>query len=447
MNRKGFLAVFAFAAVATGTAQLSPTINQLVREIQALQARNVVVNGSSDPPSRISYSHVFTHNFFRGATGTEVGALQQFLYQRGFSITGTEQKNLRFGLATEKALTAFQKANHLSPSGFLDAKTRNYINPQRAPMAIVASSSNAIFAYPHATTQIDDQMVLGTVRENPGHIAIFTDPGNLRAVLATTTPGYINLSAVVRDDSRGKLYFIATQADTGHLAILSVDPATLAWHPVFDFKPPTPIDIGFPTLDTDGSYVYVATQSTPPFLLKIKIADWSLVTLDVVPDVPGGFHSSALAMFPGRTEWYVVSFSIPTTIFKVNVSDFSYQKTILPGSGDITNEIYFRPVGNDGGLLYLPSETAFGLEVVDTKTMASVRYVTPPSYGVFSDGQDLYSLDPYDREIIKYPNFDLNKPIMVVTTLPVTPNEWFETSNGNTFFTDFANPSALYQYR
>jgi hypothetical protein len=309
---------------------------------------------------------------------------------------------------------------------------------------ILASSSDRIFAWPHSIIMIGDKMVIGTVKENPGRVAIFTDPNDLSHCLATTTSGFTNLADADYDSVHHRLYFISSRTADSRLEILSMDPDTLTWAPVFEFD--AVVGAGRSTVQTDGSYVYVATQSAPAYMIKVRISDWSLQNMNVFPDGPG-FHSSELYRYPDRTEWYVNTFSIPTVFYKVNVSDFSYESTTLMQSGDITNDTYFRPIDDQGGLFYIPSERGFGADVVNTATMSSTHYAAiPDSYGFFSNGADLFSTAPRDHQIIQYPNFDLTKPVIFQLSTSHIPNEWFGTSNGNTYFTDFDDPSALYQY-
>ncbi len=68
----------------------------------------------------------FTRELKSGMIGSDVKNLQNFLkYEGFFSATSTN----KFGAATRLALTNYQKKNGITPvSGYLDLKTRNYIN-------------------------------------------------------------------------------------------------------------------------------------------------------------------------------------------------------------------------------------------------------------------------------------------------------------------------------
>ncbi|HTY39499.1 MAG TPA: hypothetical protein VMC43_00170, partial [Candidatus Paceibacterota bacterium] len=308
---------------------------------------------------------------------------------------------------------------------------------------IVASSSDVVFAYPHATLQIGDELVIGTAKEEPGHIIVFPDLNDLGRYTVIPTPGFKNLAEAAYDPINKKVYFASMRLDNQHFEVLSLDPATLVWAPVFEFKAVQ--NVGLSTIQTDGVFVYAGTQSTPAYLIKTRIADWSLAGEIMFSDLPG-FHSSKLYTYSDRSEWYVNTFSIPTVFFKVNPADFTYTSTTLAEGGDVTDDVYFRPMTEKGGLFYEVSENYFGLEVIDTATMSATHYLAPGSYGLFSNGTDLYSLDAHDGQIIKYPKFQIQKPVVINLPDKHRVNEWFRTSSGKTFFTDFSNPSAIYQY-
>lgn len=70
---------------------------------------------------------LFTRDLYLGCKGYDVLCLQNFLKARGF--LDIEQTTDYFGLATKKAVSAFQKANNISPiGGYFGSKTRALIN-------------------------------------------------------------------------------------------------------------------------------------------------------------------------------------------------------------------------------------------------------------------------------------------------------------------------------
>jgi len=398
----------------------------------------------------VSPEHIFNRVLTLGSKGSDVMALQKFLNARGYVVAHSGPSSLGnetsyFGPGMQDALAKFQFASGVAPAhGYFGRGTMNLINPASVQAQIVASSSNQIFAYPHSVMVLGNKVVIGTVKENIGRIVMFTDAKDLSHYVATTTPGFMSLAYVDYDSINHRLYFVSSRTDNNHLEILSVDPDTLAWMPVFEYG--AIAGVGLSTMQTDGSYVYAATQSIPSYMIKIRISDWSLQATNYFPDGPG-FHSSVLHTYSNRTEWYVNTFSIPSIFYKVDTNNFSYSSTTIAQGGDITDDVYFRPTDDRGGLLYLPSERGFGTDVVNTASMSSTHYADiPDSYGFFSDGTDLYSAAPREHQIIKYLNFDLSKPVYIQLPGPYVANEWFKTSNGNTYFTEFGNPSAVYQY-
>lgn len=393
-----------------------------------------------------SYFHTFNKDLRPGDRGREVRNLQGFLNQQGFLISA--QESPYFGTSTKMAVQKLQQALQLPATGVFDAALRNAINVHLVRGTIIASSTNQTFSFPHGITTANGAMVIGTVhryRDMPGEIIEFPDPANLHTSIATTTPGFEDLADAVYDSQHNKIYFVSSRINNRHLVILSVDPTTLAWQPVYEF--PNIYSVGYSTVATDGTYLYAATQSMPPAMLKIRIADWSLVTRIVYPQALGGFHSSELHIYPDREEWYVNTYSSPTQVYKVNVADMTSTSTTVSTSHNVTNDVYFHPIDNNGGILYLPSEGEPGLDAFNTQTMTSTHYIAPISYGVFSAGHNLYSLDYVDHAITKYPYFDLSKPILIRFSRRYPVNEWFPGPNFTTgFFTVFATSSALYEY-
>lgn len=414
---------------------------------------DIALANSAISPAHPSYFHTFSKDLKPGDHGREVRDLQKFLNQQGFFIAKQGSGSLGhegsyYGTSTAMAVRNLQEALHLPVTGVLDSTLRHAINTQFVVGTIIASSSNRVFSFPHGITMANGAMIIGTVhryRDVTGEIVEFPDPANLRRSIATTTPGFEDLADAVYDTVHNKIYFVSSRIDNHHLEILSVDPVTLAWQPVYEF---TGIySIGYSTLATDNTYVYVATQSSPAFMVKIRIADWDLIESKAYPQALGGFHSSELHIYPDREEWYVNTYSSPTQVYKVDPEDLSATFATISSSHDVTNDVYFHVIDDRGGILYLPSEGEPGLDAFDTRTMTNTHYVAPISYGVFSAGHNLYSLDYVDHAITKYPYFDLSKPILIKFGKQYPINEWFPGPTFTTgFFTIFASSSALYEY-
>lgn len=93
-----------------------------VKMNEALNIKTPVISKSS-----------FTRNLRKGMTGKDIKDLQIFLNNRGFSVSiagiGSKGKEtMYFGSSTQRAVMAFQKANHLPPTGYFGPMTRVLIS-------------------------------------------------------------------------------------------------------------------------------------------------------------------------------------------------------------------------------------------------------------------------------------------------------------------------------
>ncbi|MEO6536116.1 MAG: LamG-like jellyroll fold domain-containing protein [Candidatus Paceibacterota bacterium] len=90
--------------------------------------------GASSTPVAVSSS--FKHDIFRGSTDPDTRLLQQFLNNKGFTVTSRGSGSLGletsyFGLATQAALKRYQNSIGFYPaSGYLDSETRMFIRKQ-----------------------------------------------------------------------------------------------------------------------------------------------------------------------------------------------------------------------------------------------------------------------------------------------------------------------------
>lgn len=310
---------------------------------------------------------------------------------------------------------------------------------------IIASSSAGIFSFPHGAMERNGMIILGTVHTNPGEIILFPDIRDLSIFISTTTPGFTDLASVDYDAVHGRYYFVSSRVDDKHLEILSVDPVTLSWQPVYEF--PSVSNIGFSTINTDGMYVYAATQSLPPYILKLKISDWSLVLSRIFPNALGGFHSAAFHTYADRSEWYVNTFSVPTQFFKINPATFDAVSIKLPKSFEVTDDVYFRQLNNQGGIVYEVSEKGSGLDAINTATLTDRHIEAPSSYGLYSDGNNLFVLNSFTNSITEYKGFHLSSPTTIPISFPSPANEGFPGElPGSGFFSTFATSSSLYEF-
>lgn len=79
-------------------------------------------------PTPLSAAALLTQTLARGAKGSEVVLLQQFLQKNGFGIPDDGPVTGIFGKVTEQAVKNFQTKNGFDPMGILGEKTRALIN-------------------------------------------------------------------------------------------------------------------------------------------------------------------------------------------------------------------------------------------------------------------------------------------------------------------------------
>ncbi len=118
----------------TSIASLESELASLETELHILlneaAAQGIVIQGSNASP------YVFTRNLFLGSRGSDVASLQHYLNTHGYPVNATPTyagslgyETSYFGMATEKALSLFQKAHGITPSyGYFGPKTRGWVN-------------------------------------------------------------------------------------------------------------------------------------------------------------------------------------------------------------------------------------------------------------------------------------------------------------------------------
>jgi peptidoglycan hydrolase-like protein with peptidoglycan-binding domain len=69
----------------------------------------------------------FTRNLYVGSQGSDVLALEKRLRHDGYFPSGSTVNNF-FSSGTSFAIIKYQKAKHLTVTGYLDSATRKYLN-------------------------------------------------------------------------------------------------------------------------------------------------------------------------------------------------------------------------------------------------------------------------------------------------------------------------------
>lgn len=306
--------------------------------------------------------------------------------------------------------------------------------------------SSTTFAWAHGTLQIGDSFYLGT-REAPGRFVNYSNPDDLATFSRATTTGFGYLESVTYDDIHDRIYAFARTASTSYasMALLSINPHNINdWQVVFS---PGQSYGGSPAIVTDGTYVYLVLYTNPAYFFKIRISDWTRVKTQIWTGSSSG-HAATLVKYADRTELFFTANgtgAIPGKFAKVNPVDLSYVE--IPNLVQkLTDDIYCRKISEAGSYCYVSTESLTDpkLMMVDTATMTKTDYLAPSSYGVFSDGVNLYNLN-LNGGIFRYPNFDLTSPKIYEFPGEI-PNEFFYTSTGKKFFTNWAANSYLKEY-
>lgn len=306
---------------------------------------------------------------------------------------------------------------------------------------ITKSGVSPVFGYPHGCCTTPYGFMIGT-RTDPAKLILFTNENDLTQYVEKTVTGLRTIDTMVYDSTHDVCYALAnTYLTTSTLRLLQINPQTLDYTTVYTNSSLT---VGTsPTICTDGVYVYGGTYGGTGKIFKIKIEDWTLESTVTTGD--SGFHASIVYQYTDRTEMYITN-STENAMYKVNCLDLSYLKLSLPRLGLTPDDIVFRYVDNTGGYLYVPSETKSIIAQINTATMEAEYFPAFNSYGVFSDGTDLYSVGV---KIIKFPAFDLNNRIVntLVDAAYIWPNEMFFGSSGKLFYTRWMYPSELTEFQ
>ena len=309
----------------------------------------------------------------------------------------------------------------------------------------VQNSGTGAFTWAHGTLQIGDKFYIGT-RNTPGTIAVFTDPNNIQSYTSTTLTGHGGVETMAYDDVHNLIYAASTKTDG--LEIISINPDNITdWHVVYSST--TILGGGAPAIVTDGAYVYGVTNAEQAQFFKIRISDWSLVAVNDWVGADAG-HGGQLIKYADHTELYFsyVLHQLGTSdldggFAKVDPTDLSYTDIRQLG-GQITDDMYCQKTSESGSYCYLQAEDSDVGFRINTASMSKTNFWTPKGYGVFSDGSTLYTLG-LSGYIAEYPQFDITSP--KVYALPgEVPNEFFHTSGGRKFFTNWANNGYLKEY-
>lgn len=255
-------------------------------------------------------------------------------------------------------------------------------------------SPTYLFRYAQSATVVDDQIFIGERDINP-RIVRFTDPNDLSLYDAITITGMGDLTrgldSVCYSSDTGKIYFSGRYNSTGSLAIVEVDPATLAYtiHPILGIS-------GYLfAIDTDGTYIY---GGGPSSFFRIRIADW---LLDFVALYPIGYNdTTAVKVNVSRGVFYATSQGggggALDQLAIVSMTDLS-SYTIVSLTGYVSAPSDDIAVYDDGSVcrVYVAGKNNlpnYGGACIETTAGNAITGIDiTPSNGIFLDSTTLYS--------------------------------------------------------
>ena len=184
---------------------------------------------------------------------------------------------------------------------------------------------------------------------------------------------------------------------------------------------------------------------------KIRISDW---TLQAQRAWTGKYfpHSAQLVTYSNRSEMYVTSsYDDPSPFAKVNCSDLTYTSVnISAGLKEATDDMACRYVDDNGAMCYIGADigsTNPNSFAVNTALMTVSTFSTgvTSSYGMFIYNGNLYNLGSAGT-ITRYKNFNTAAP-EIFSISPIVPNEFFYSSTGKMYVTDWNNASSLIEFK
>ena len=147
---------------------------------------------------------LFTRNLYLGSTGSDVKALQKFLNLHGFIIAKSGvgslgKENTSFGLATQKALKAYQKHYGITPNGSFGPATRASVN-----LLLAGATKVALVVAP--STVSEPKTTTSTVPSTPAITVPASKLFNMNFELNMRSPDVVRLQHFLNTNG----YLIAT---------------------------------------------------------------------------------------------------------------------------------------------------------------------------------------------------------------------------------------------
>ena len=288
-------------------------------------------------------------------------------------------------------------------------------------------SPTGIFQYAHSSIAVDNVIFLGERKANP-QVFRFYDMDDLSLYVGVTIPGVGSagqgLESVCYSSITEKLYFAARDNTTGNLAIIEVEPDTLAYT-----KHVIGITANLFVIATDGTYIYGGTDVE---FFKIRISDWAIIQTENFT-TSGFADSHGAAVNINRGELYISSEYSTSLLAIVSLSDLAVY-SIVDISSCVSHPTDDLTYYDDGSTckIYVAGEFPYvgkGACSVDADTYNVECIELARSYGLWEYCGYIYSAAFNDDSIQR---FSVDDPSTIETfplELNFIPNEIIIVNN------------------
>ena len=295
--------------------------------------------------------------------------------------------------ADQATFEAWATSNLGKPSAG-DSALTSQLTESRA--TIINRCPDNDFRNAHATKIINGKIYLGTradgvtatVLKCYNNLNDLTNSDTITMPLAGT--GVNGIENICYDEVNGKLY--STLSNTRKLLVIN-DLDDITDYEIIDVAMTTGLIFGASSaIVTDGTHIYVATETNPPYFIKIATSDFSVVQEEEWVGGNMGAHSGTIAAETGYAA-FLNSGGTPPLLAKVDLTDLSYTTVEMP-IGVYTDDCAFVPAfplsynavvtvcenrntGSKGGVIInLDSMDVDDVKTVDLLPGLGVFYVT-----------------------------------------------------------------------
>jgi hypothetical protein len=275
------------------------------------------------------------------------------------------------------------------------------------------------FQNTHGTINVNNKLYGATVN---GVIYCFTNPDvRLTSFVCSLVTGSTGIYQLCYVSSSNLIYGIGTHK------LISFNPNNLVNQSVLLSSNSLGIQS---SICTDGTYLYVVSETSPSSLFKINLSG-SIISQSTWTGVNSGHNCF---MDSNNPTFFYVS-SATGYVAKVSSSNLQYTQSFFGG-------VFTDDAAILNGYLYLGRENVRNIVVINTSSFSSSTVPADTSYGIFTDGINLYNTSN-SGSVVYYPNANLTTPYRYYFPNKV-PNELWITSGGKYIITDWYNSDVLW---